>query len=61
MNDADVDRAAQAGFDAYATGTRMPSWVLGDSLLESAWSCGRRQAADRPVPTNPKETVCTRS
>ena len=47
MNYAEIDRAAQAGFDAYASGKSMPSWVLGDDLLENAWSCGRRQAADK--------------
>lgn len=43
----DVDRAAVAGFDSFATGKRMPSWVLKDQLLIDAWNIGRRQAADR--------------
>ncbi len=47
MDYAEIDRAAQAGFDAYATGNRMPAWVLTDQMLADAWSIGRRQAADR--------------
>lgn len=43
----DVDRAAIAGFDSFATGKRMPSWVLKDQMLTDAWNIGRRQAADR--------------
>jgi hypothetical protein len=49
FNDSEIDRAAQAGFNAYTTGKRMPSWVIGDGLLESAWNCGRRQAADNAI------------
>jgi len=43
----DVDRAAVAGFDSFATGKRMPSWVLKDQMLTDAWNIGRRQAAER--------------
>jgi hypothetical protein len=43
----EIDRAAQAGFDAYESGVRMPSWVLKDQMLADAWSVGRRQAADK--------------
>ena len=44
---AEIDRAAQAGFDAFTTGKRMPAWVLKDQMLADAWSLGRRQAADK--------------
>lgn len=47
MDNADIDRAAQAGFDSFASGKRMPAWVLKDQVLADAWSVGRRQAADR--------------
>lgn len=43
----DIDRAAQAGFDSYASGARMPGWVSKDQLFIDAWNLGRRQAADR--------------
>lgn len=47
MDYAEIDRAAQAGFDAFTSGKRMPVWVLKDQMLADAWSIGRRQAADR--------------
>lgn len=43
----DIDRAADAGYKAFATRERMPSWVTRDELLIDAWHCGRRQASDR--------------
>lgn len=42
-----IDRAAHAGFDAFASGTRMPGWVTKDQVLMDAWNAGKRQAADR--------------
>ncbi|OIQ63163.1 hypothetical protein GALL_552960 [mine drainage metagenome] len=54
MNYAELDKAAQAGFEAYATGKRMPAWVLKEQILADAWSVGRRQAEDKARSTCPK-------
>ena len=51
MDYAELDRAAFAGFDAFATGARMPAWVLAEEILTSASHCGHRQAADK-APTH---------
>ena len=41
-----IDRAALAGFDAVASGARMPAYVWKDQLLMDAWNLGKRQATD---------------
>ena len=44
---AKIDRAAQAGFDAYASGAAMPPWVLKEQLTIDAWNAGSNQARDK--------------
>lgn len=44
---AEIDRAAQAGFEAFTSGARIPSWVFKDQVLVDAWNLGKRQAAGR--------------
>lgn len=51
-SDAQIDRAATAGYESFRSGALMPAWVAGDELLASAWHCGRRQAADRAQSCN---------
>lgn len=43
----DIDRAATAGYESFATGATMPRWVASDAMLVMAWNVGRRQAADK--------------
>ena len=42
-----IDAAAQAGFDAYLTGAKMPVKYQSDDLLACAWRAGQTQAANK--------------
>lgn len=52
FNYSQIDRAATEGFQAFSTGAKVPAWVMQDELLQSAWHCGRRQAADKAQSRN---------
>ncbi len=53
-----IDRAAQAGFDAFHSGSRMPAWVLKDQMLADAWSLGRRKADEKSKCNDTKGKPC---
>jgi len=43
----DLDRAAIAGLESFASGSKMPQWVEKEEILQMAWRVGRRQAEDK--------------